>query len=261
MKKKNKFRVTLVIDALVNVPYVQGHFFAKVKMMKGGDVCGVSNRQPVSNHEVVWNETIEFDAKLYTDVKGTLIPCFLQASIKQETNGGKSSVKLGVVILDLVQFAGEGLVKKRYLLQSANGAECKENSILKMSIKLTQISGDPVFRTAPVQMEDSDDGSLSRTENASNPSQFKLSDLDKSLIHMQDIANLSSEGMGLAPSEFLEWKKTRISADVVLDRLFQRYPPVFSASNQDINVQSDDDNDLTDLLLSSDSLNLNPDPL
>eukprot|EP00040_Diaphanoeca_grandis_P019753 m.104586 g.104586 ORF g.104586 m.104586 type:complete len:265 (-) comp27576_c0_seq4:58-852(-) len=253
MKKKNKFKVELLLDKLLAVPYVQEHFFVKIKMLKGGDVCGVSDRQQVLNHEVVWNQTMHFEAKLYTDVSGTLIPCFVQASIKQETNGGKSSAKLGVVIFDLAPFAKGGMMTKRYLLQAGNGAEVKENSVLKIGVKMTQISGDPVFRTDPLdatttqQQQKSDRDSL--VTEAVPGTFIELSELNKTIVQMQDIANLSSEGMALAPSEFQEWKKTRVAADDVIEGLFTCFPPRLNIGPS-ITATNDDEQGLTDLFLS-----------
>jgi len=254
MKQKNKFKVELSLDKLLAVPYAQGHFFVKVKMLKGSYVCGVSDRQQVSNHEVVWNQTMKFETKLYTDVSGTLIPCFVQASIKQETNGGKSSVKLGVVIFDLALFAQGGHISKRYLLQAGNGAEVKENSVLKIAVKMTQVAGDPVFRTKPFE---SDDIHTNNNDDADQVTPkigtlIELSELDQTVVEMQDIANLTSEGTALAPSEFQEWRRTRVAADEVVDHLLSVLPPVWVSHANDVEI--DQGMGLTSLLFPQTSM-------
>lgn len=115
MKKtrKNKFSVQLTISKLLNVPYSHGYFFTKVKLKKGDVTVAKTQRTTVADNTVVWNETVAFECKIYTDASGLLIPCFLRISVRKEENGGKSVEKLGVVNIDLAQYAVGGTVERR----------------------------------------------------------------------------------------------------------------------------------------------------
>jgi len=234
-KRKNYFAVELVIQKLLNVPYVQGHFFAKVKLLKG-DTCGMTNRQPVSQHEVKWNQTIAFDAKLYTDVAGMLIPSFIQVSARKESDGGKSIVKLGVVNIDLASFAGKSRVERRYLLQAKTKTQGKDNSILKLAITMRQTSGDPLFQVSPPRVQkggyadDAKHGDPTKVSPASAiPRVVELAALDESLVKMQDVSYIPTDGMSLAPAQHQEWLSTRVPADAIIDKLFAKFPPKISA--------------------------------
>lgn len=67
--------------------------------------------------------------------------------VLQEVKGGRSSLKLGFIDLDLAEFAGAGLTCKRSLLQGYNNKHHRQdNSTLKFSIEMSLISGDPLFK-------------------------------------------------------------------------------------------------------------------
>lgn len=263
-KKKNYFRVELEIQKLLNVPYVQGHFFTKVKMTKG-DSYGKTSRQPVNEHEVLWNETIAFDAKLYTDVSGILAPCFIQVSARKESDGGKSIMKLGVITIDLAEFAGVGRVERRFLLQAKTKRQGMDNSVLKIAINMKQTSGDPVFqsssnavRASIVPEEDvgrvPDDASIPRRRL------IEMTVLDESLVKMQDLSLVPSGGSVSTRSDNIGWSSTRVPADSVIDKLFAKYPPRM-ADNSPLPIDNRDmlqnpAGSLTDFLLTSSPINV-----
>ena len=81
----------------------------------------------------------------------------------QETRGGRSykkvievyslaqylfvSLQLGYVPINLSEFAGAGVVQRKYLLESYNEYKHKpDNSILRVKIALRQTSGDVLFK-------------------------------------------------------------------------------------------------------------------
>ena len=65
----------------------------------------------------------------------------------QEVKGGRSSLKLGFIDLDLAEFAGAGLTCRRSLLEGYNNKHHRQdNSTLKFSIEMSLISGDPLFK-------------------------------------------------------------------------------------------------------------------
>lgn len=56
-------------------------------------------------------------------------------------------MKLGYVDLDLAEFAGAGLTRKRSLLEAySNTHHRSDNSVLKLSIGMTLLHGDPLFK-------------------------------------------------------------------------------------------------------------------
>lgn len=66
----------------------------------------------------------------------------------QEVKGGRSSLKLGFVDLDLAEYAGAGLTSsKRYLLEPySNTHQRSDNSTLKLSLEMSLLHGDPLFK-------------------------------------------------------------------------------------------------------------------
>ena len=84
-----------------------------------------------------------------------LIPAFVpprplaqvRVSLRMERKGGKTTEKLGIVEINLAEFAGRGREERRYLLQSEKkAAQGRTNSILRVAVELTLLEGDPVFR-------------------------------------------------------------------------------------------------------------------
>lgn len=75
-----------------------------------------------------------------------LINCLINCFAK-EVKGGRSSLKLGFVDLDLAEFAGAGLTGKRYLLEGYNNKHHRQdNSTLRIKIEMSLVSGDPLFK-------------------------------------------------------------------------------------------------------------------
>ena len=56
-------------------------------------------------------------------------------------------IQLGYVPINLSEFAGAGVVQRKYLLESYNEHKHKpDNSILRVKVMLRQISGDVLFK-------------------------------------------------------------------------------------------------------------------
>ena len=64
----------------------------------------------------------------------------------QEVKGGRSFQKLGFADLNLAEFAGSGSTSRRCLLEGYNTRHRQDNSILKVTIFMTLLSGDPCFK-------------------------------------------------------------------------------------------------------------------
>eukprot|EP00041_Stephanoeca_diplocostata_P022426 m.534889 g.534889 ORF g.534889 m.534889 type:complete len:254 (-) comp22059_c0_seq21:3367-4128(-) len=251
MKKnrKNKFSVRLTISKLLNVPYSHGYFFTKVKLKKGDVTVAKTQRTTVADNTVVWNETVEFDCKIYTDTSGLLIPCFLRISVRKEEKGGKTVEKLGVVNIDLAQYAVGGTVERRYLLQADTKNQGKDNSVLQITLSMTQTKGDHVYRTGggvsaliAGGTAGEDDGA-DETGGVFNGSE--LAELDASLLSIQGAAsnsNTLSHTLPIADQSL--WTSTRVSADDVVDGVLASLgEPVVVRQNSDLNF--DDGSNLT----------------
>ena len=128
------------------------------------------NREEVKDHCVKWGRTFEFDCKMNANASnGVLNSCMLRISVRkvcsqqqrmfpstinitcflhqQESSGGRSSLKLGFVDIDLAEFAGAGLTRKRYLLEAySNTHHRSDNSTLKLNILMSLLHGDPLFK-------------------------------------------------------------------------------------------------------------------
>lgn len=78
------------------------------------------------------------------------MPCCLTVDIyiSQEVKGGRSYQKLGFADLNLAEFAGSGSTLRRCLLEGYNTRHRQDNSILKVTILMTLLSGDPCFKVS-----------------------------------------------------------------------------------------------------------------
>ena len=64
----------------------------------------------------------------------------------QELKGGKSYQKLGFADINLSEFAGSGSQQRRYLLEGYDTKHRLDNSTLKLTMVVSLMSGDPVFK-------------------------------------------------------------------------------------------------------------------
>ncbi|KAK2178454.1 hypothetical protein NP493_543g03025 [Ridgeia piscesae] len=79
-------------------------------------------------------------------MSGVLDPCICRVSIRKEVKGGKSSQKLGFADVNLAEYAGAGSSFRRYLLKGYDSRSRQDNSMLKINISMTLLSGDPCFK-------------------------------------------------------------------------------------------------------------------
>ncbi|XP_041068099.1 protein FAM102A-like isoform X2 [Carcharodon carcharias] len=126
-----------------------------------------------------------------SSVTGILDPSICRVSVRKELKGGKTFLKLGFVDLNLAEFAGAGSTARCYILEGYDTKNTRQdNSILKVSISLQLLSGDPCFKRPPstakpiefLSRQNSlapdckgDDGKESPTSVRSRPSFSKLS--------------------------------------------------------------------------------------
>lgn len=60
--------------------------------------------------------------------------------------GGKASLKLGYVDLNLSEFAGSGIQSRKLLLNGYDTKHRQDNSTLEIAIDMTLVSGDPIYK-------------------------------------------------------------------------------------------------------------------
>ncbi|XP_032425250.1 early estrogen-induced gene 1 protein [Xiphophorus hellerii] len=150
-KKKFKFQVHFVLEELAAVPFVNGVLFCKVRLVDGGDFSISSSREEVQQNCVRWGKKFSFVCKMSASpVTGVLDPCICRVSVRKEQKGGKAYSKLGFADLNISEFAGSGSTVRCCILEGYDTKNTRQdNSILKVTIGMTLLSGDPCFKTPP----------------------------------------------------------------------------------------------------------------
>ncbi|KAI1882455.1 hypothetical protein AGOR_G00250930 [Albula goreensis] len=150
-KKKFKFQTTFTLEELTAVPFVNGVLFCKIRLLDGGDFVASSSREEVQENCVRWKKRFSFVCKMSaSSTTGVLDPCVCRVSVRKELKGGKTFSKLGFADLNLAEFAGSGSTVRCCLLEGYDTKNTRQdNSILKVTIGMTLLSGDPCFKTPP----------------------------------------------------------------------------------------------------------------
>ncbi|XP_038600977.1 protein FAM102A [Tachyglossus aculeatus] len=150
-KKKFKFQTVFTLEELTAVPFVNGVLFCKVRLLDGGDFVSLSSREEVQENCVRWRKKFTFVCKMSANpATGLLDPCVCRVSIRKELKGGKAYSKLGFADLNLAEFAGSGSAVRCCLLEGYDTKNTRQdNSILKVTIGMSLLSGDPCFKTPP----------------------------------------------------------------------------------------------------------------
>ncbi|MCJ8748582.1 hypothetical protein PDJAM_G00166470 [Pangasius djambal] len=150
-KKKFKFHVHFTLEELTAVPFINGMLFCKIRLLEGGDFVISSSRQEVQENCVRWRKKFSFVCKMSANpTTGVLDPCICRVSVRKELKGGKSFSKLGFADLNMAEFAGSGSTVRCCILEGYDTKNTRQdNSILKVTIGMTLLSGDPCFKTPP----------------------------------------------------------------------------------------------------------------
>ncbi|XP_051749267.1 protein FAM102A isoform X4 [Ctenopharyngodon idella] len=148
-KKKFKFQIHFTLEELTAVPFVNGMLFCKIRLLDGGDFSISSSRQEVQENCVRWRKKYSFVCKMSASpATGVLDPCICRVSVRKELKGGKAFSKLGFADLNLAEFAGSGSTVRCCILEGYDTKNTRQdNSILKVTIGMTLLSGDPCFKT------------------------------------------------------------------------------------------------------------------
>ncbi|XP_061836635.1 early estrogen-induced gene 1 protein-like [Nerophis lumbriciformis] len=147
-KKKFKFQVRFTLEELTAVPFVNGVLFCKIRLLDGGDFAILSSREEVQHYCVRWGKKFSFVCKLSANsVTGVLDPCICRVSVRKELKGGKTFTKLGFADLNIAEFAGSGSTVRCCILEGYDTKHTRQdNSILKVTIGMLLLSGDPCFK-------------------------------------------------------------------------------------------------------------------
>ncbi|KAM4720328.1 early estrogen-induced gene 1 protein-like isoform 1-T2 [Anableps anableps] len=150
-KKRFKFQVHFTLEELTAVPFVNGVLFCKVRLVDGGDFSISSSREEVQQNCVRWGKKFSFVCKMSANpITGVLDPCICRVSVRKELKGGKTYSKLGFADLNISEFAGSGSTVRCCILEGYDTKNTRQdNSILKVTIGMTLLSGDPCFKTPP----------------------------------------------------------------------------------------------------------------
>ncbi|XP_040054083.1 early estrogen-induced gene 1 protein [Gasterosteus aculeatus] len=150
-KKRFKFQVHFTLEELTAVPFVNGVLFCKIRLIHGGDFAILSSREEVQQNCVRWRKKFSFVCKMSASPNtGVLDPCVCRVSVRKELKGGKSFSKLGFADLNIAEFAGSGSTVRCCILEGYDTKNIRQdNSILKVTIETTLLSGDPCFKTLP----------------------------------------------------------------------------------------------------------------
>ncbi|XP_029108943.1 early estrogen-induced gene 1 protein [Scleropages formosus] len=150
-KKKFRFQISFMLEELTAVPFVNGVLFCKIRLLDGGDFACASSREEVQENCVRWKKKFSFVCKMSaSSTTGVLDPCICRVSIRKELKGGKTFSKLGFADLNLAEFAGSGSTVRCCLLEGYDTKNTRQdNSILKVTIGMTLLSGDPCFKRPP----------------------------------------------------------------------------------------------------------------
>uniref|UniRef100_A0A673B0C7 Protein FAM102A-like n=1 Tax=Sphaeramia orbicularis TaxID=375764 RepID=A0A673B0C7_9TELE len=150
-KKKFKFQVNFTLEELTAVPFVNGMLFCKIRLIDGGDFAILSSREEVQQNCVRWCKKFSFVCKMSANpITGVLDPCICRVSVRKELKGGKAFSKLGFADLNIAEFAGSGSAVRCCILEGYDTKNTRQdNSILKVMIGMTLLSGDPCFKTPP----------------------------------------------------------------------------------------------------------------
>lgn len=150
-KKKFKFQVNFTLEELTAVPFVNGVLFCKIRLIDGGDFSILSSRVEVQQNCVRWSKKFPFICKMSANpITGVLDPCICRVSVRKELKGGKAFSKIGFADLNIAEFAGSGSTVRCCILEGYDTKNTRQdNSILKVTIGMTLLSGDPCFKMPP----------------------------------------------------------------------------------------------------------------
>lgn len=142
LQNKLEFRFTIVLHECVNVTCPTRRVYCKWKLPQYA-LQRREGRSPsvvVENNAVTWNYEFEINnCEMQMNSTSKIVQdLILRLSIRQETAAGFD--RIGIVKINLAEYLRTGGSRK-YLLEN-----CNVNSTLKVSVTVTQVKGDPLFK-------------------------------------------------------------------------------------------------------------------
>lgn len=223
-KKKYLFQVHLELEELSNVALRNEFIFVKIRQKNGGKLNYLSQKSEVRGHKVVWNEKINFQCKTQANAStGILNGCYLRFSVRKETRLGGTQ-KLGFVDVNLSEFAGCGKsLSRKYLLEGYSSLTRLDNSILKFSIRMPLISGDPLFKRHTSTTEEVSGNAQQLSSMSSQP--FSYATTATNLINPHFVTDTMRHSLTLKTPYTDENKltdSTRVNNDVAVNEIIEQ---------------------------------------
>ncbi|CAH2001193.1 unnamed protein product [Acanthoscelides obtectus] len=188
--------------------------------------------QEVLDHRVQWNASFTFPCKMMANAStGVMERCLLRVSVRKESKGGRSFTKLGFVDLNLAEYAGAGVVRKKALLEGYDARRRQDNSMLKFRIELSMVSGDILFK-APSPSLKHKQINVDEGGNEQRSDEFSSGSLAGSIAS-------GSSGFGSLPKK----RPALLSSDLVIGQTLQETnaatPPIVGDYASDLPTQPD----------------------
>ncbi|CAH2001194.1 unnamed protein product [Acanthoscelides obtectus] len=162
---------------------------------------------------------------------GVMERCLLRVSVRKESKGGRSFTKLGFVDLNLAEYAGAGVVRKKALLEGYDARRRQDNSMLKFRIELSMVSGDILFK-APSPSLKHKQINVDEGGNEQRSDEFSSGSLAGSIAS-------GSSGFGSLPKK----RPALLSSDLVIGQTLQETnaatPPIVGDYASDLPTQPD----------------------
>eukprot|EP00730_Choanoeca_flexa_P005987 TRINITY_DN12064_c2_g3_i2.p1 TRINITY_DN12064_c2_g3~~TRINITY_DN12064_c2_g3_i2.p1 ORF type:complete len:241 (+),score=46.90 TRINITY_DN12064_c2_g3_i2:454-1176(+) len=208
-KQKLKFKLELVVEQLLSVPYKTGVLFCKIKRKEG---TLTTNRIRISNHAVSWNQRFEFPVKMFLSDSGVVQQQHLKVAVRREQQGSASPAKAGMALIDLSEYAGRSNVSRRYLLDPETKDSRQDNSVLKVIISLSLLEGPTLFKARSYREDypEDDDGDLTQALD-----RLQVADSTGSLLQAGSRRSWSRSDAGAVVDEILRSAGTQTNGSLV----------------------------------------------
>uniref|UniRef100_A0AC34QJ39 C2 NT-type domain-containing protein n=1 Tax=Panagrolaimus sp. JU765 TaxID=591449 RepID=A0AC34QJ39_9BILA len=162
-KKRVKFSVDFEVCRLTDVPLLNATLFAKVRLLDGGSFESFTNHGNVESHQVILGPKFNFPVSIPANIStGQLEDCKCKVSVRKEDRGGRATIKLGYVIVNLSEFAASGVndLKQSYLLDGYNGNQRQDNSRVHINVRMTHQGADPMFKVPNMALTSTEEAEL-----------------------------------------------------------------------------------------------------
>lgn len=137
-RRKCKLNVKVTIQELLGVPYINGMFFCKVRLINGGSFESFTARRELLSTSVLWDQLFAFEVKLFLNSElRKYEDCLLRISVRKELKGGKTLQKLGFVDYNLADYLNKSEVLKR-VLKGYDDKTRYDNSYLKIHLECAE---------------------------------------------------------------------------------------------------------------------------